>query len=136
MQSCMILKIEARPGCTITKGCCSTARETNKNKKVTFKVQQGLNFTVDVEFGFATMISVKQPEGKKKTRIVSFFMTFKTVIFVLVQIEKVIVCKKADFFFVYWVFQFEGHSTQCSKLTGKVMFKRLRKLQYVSKQCM
>ena len=98
MQSCMILKIEARPGCTITKGCCSSARETNKNKKVTFKVQQGLNFTVDVEFGFATMISVKQPEGKKKTRIVSFFMTFKTVIFVLVQIEKVIVCKKADFF--------------------------------------
>ena len=58
-----------------------------------------LNFTVDVEFGFATMTSVKQPEGKfKKTRIVSFFMTLKTVIFVLVQIEKVIVCKKADFF--------------------------------------
>ena len=96
MQSCMILKIEARPGCTITKGCCSSARETNKNKKVTFKVQQGLNFTVDVEFGFATMISVKQPEGKK-TRIVLSFMMLKTVIFVLVQIEKVIVCKKADF---------------------------------------
>ena len=34
----------------------------------------------------------------KKTRIVSFIMTLKTVIFVLVQIEKVIVCKKADFF--------------------------------------
>ena len=66
MQSCMILKIEARPGCTITKGCRSSARETNKNKKVTFKVQQGLNFTVDVEFGFATMISVKLFEGKKK----------------------------------------------------------------------
>ena len=98
MQSCMILKIEARLGYTIKKGCCSSARETNKSKKVTFKVQQGLNFTVDVKFGFATMISVKQPEGKKKTRIVSFFMTFKTVIFVLVQIEKVIVCKKADFF--------------------------------------
>ena len=53
---------------------------------------------MDVEFGFATMICVKQPEGKKKTRIVSFFMMLKTVIFVLVQIEKVIVCKKADFF--------------------------------------
>ena len=97
MQSCMILKIEARPGCTITKGCCSSARETNKNKRVTFKLQQGPNFTVDVAFGFATMISAKQPEGKK-TRIVSFFMTFKTVIFVFGQIEKVIVCKKADFF--------------------------------------
>ena len=52
---------------------------------------------MDVEFGFATIISVKLPEGKKK-RIVSFFMMLKTVIFVLVQIEKVIVCKKADFF--------------------------------------
>ena len=62
----VIFKIEARPGCTITKGCCSSARETNKNKKVTFELQQGLNFTVDVEFGFATMISVKQPEGKKR----------------------------------------------------------------------
>ena len=80
----VILKIEARPGCTITKGCCSSARETNKNKKVTFKLQQGLNFTVDVEFGFATMISVKLPEGKK-TRIVSFSMMLKTVNFVLVQ---------------------------------------------------
>ena len=72
MQSCMILKIEARPGCTITKGCCSTARETNKNKKVTFKLQQGLNFTVDVEFGFATIISVKLPEGKKNAYCVVF----------------------------------------------------------------
>ena len=94
----VILKIESRPGCTITKGCCCSARETNKNKKVTFKLQQGLNFTVDVEFGFATMISVKLPKGKKKTRIVSFSMMLKTVNFVLVQIEKMIVRKKADFF--------------------------------------
>ena len=70
----MILKIEARPGCTITKGCCSSARETNKNKKETFKVQQGLNFTVDVKFRFATMISVKQPEGKKKKRVLCRFL--------------------------------------------------------------
>ena len=62
-----------------------------------FKVQQGLNFTVDIEFGFVTMISVKQPEGKKKRVLFRFFMMLKTVIFVLVQIEKVIVCKKADF---------------------------------------
>ena len=87
----VILKIEARPG------CCGSVRETNKNKKGTFKLQQGLNFTVDAEFGFAKMISVKLPEGKKM-HIVSFFMMLKTVIFVLVQIEKVIVCKKADFF--------------------------------------
>ena len=69
----VILKIEARPGCTITKGCRSSARETNKNKKVTFKVQKGLNFTVDVEFGFATMISVKQPEGTKTAYCVVFY---------------------------------------------------------------
>ena len=62
-----ILKIEARPV------CCSWARETNKNKKVIFKLQQGLNFTVDVEFGFATMISVKLPEGKKTAYCVVFY---------------------------------------------------------------
>ena len=93
----VILKIEARPGCTITKGCCSSARETNKNKKVTFKLQQGLNFTVDVEFGFAKMNSVKQPEGKKIAYCVVFY-DVKTVIFVRVQIEKMKICKKADFF--------------------------------------
>ena len=70
----VILKIEARPGCTITKGCCCSARETNKNKKVTFKLQQGLNFTVDVEFGFATMISVKQPEVEKNAYCVLCFL--------------------------------------------------------------
>ena len=53
---------------------------------------------MDVEFGFATIISVKLPEGKKNAYCVVFFMMLKTVIFVLVQIEKVIVCKKADFF--------------------------------------
>ena len=68
----VILKIETRPGCTITKGCCSSARETNKNRKVSFKPQQGLNFTVDVEFGFATVNSVKQPEGKKNRVLCRF----------------------------------------------------------------
>ena len=90
---------------------------------------------MDGEFGFATIISVKLPEGKKKRVLCRFFMMLKTVIFVLVQIEKVIVCKKADFFCVYWISQFEG-PTQCSQLTVKAIFKRLRKLQCVSKQCM
>ena len=53
---------------------------------------------MDVEFGFATIISVNLPEGKKKRVLCRFFVMLKTVIFVLVQIEKVIVCKKADFF--------------------------------------
>ena len=41
-------------------------------------------------------------------------MTLKTVISVLVQIQKVIFC-------VYWIFQFEGHSMQCSQLTIKAL---------------
>ena len=46
-----MLKIEARPGCTRTKGCGS-AREMIKNKKVTSNLEQGLNFTVNVDFWF------------------------------------------------------------------------------------
>ena len=45
----VMLKIEAKPGCNRTKGC-SSARETNKNKKVTSKLEQGLNFTVKGDF--------------------------------------------------------------------------------------
>ena len=48
----MMLKIEARPGYTKTKGC-SSAGEINKNKKVTSKVEQRLNFTVNVDFWFS-----------------------------------------------------------------------------------
>ena len=47
-------------------------------------------------------------------------MTLKMAIFVLVQIQKVIFCNKADFFHVYWISQFEEHSTQCSELTANV----------------
>ena len=74
MQSCMILKIEARLGYTIKKkAAAARPGKRIKTKKVTFKVQQGLNFTVDVEFGFATMISVKQPEGTKNAYCVVFY---------------------------------------------------------------
>ena len=52
---------------------------------------------MDVEFGFATMISVKQPEVEKNAYCVVFY-DVKNGHFFLVQIEKVIVCKKADFF--------------------------------------
>ena len=51
-----------------------------------------------------------------------FPKTLKTVIFILVEIQKVIFAESADFFFS----QFEGHSTQCSQLIGKAMFARLR----------
>ena len=47
-------------------------------------------------FGFAMMISVKEPEGKKHD-FCRFSMTLKMVAFVLVQNQRVIFCKKADF---------------------------------------
>ena len=47
----VMVKIEARPGWTRTKGC-SMAQETNKNKNATSKLEQGLNFTVNVDFWF------------------------------------------------------------------------------------
>ena len=60
----LMLKMEARPGCTIQK---ASARETNKNKKVTSKLEQGLNFTVNGDrlLVFATMISVIKLKAKK-----------------------------------------------------------------------
>ena len=53
----VILKIEVRPGCTRTKGC-SSARETSK-------LEQGLNFTVNVDFWFCDDYICKKPEGRK-----------------------------------------------------------------------
>ena len=60
----VMLKIEARPECTVPK---ASARETNKNKKVTSKLEQGLNFTVNDGrlLVFATMISVIKLKAKK-----------------------------------------------------------------------
>ena len=46
----VMLKIEARPGCTRTKGYIS--RKQRRTKKVTSKLEQGLNFTVNGDFWF------------------------------------------------------------------------------------
>ena len=86
----VMLKIEATPGCTVQK---ATARETNKNKKVTPKLEQGLNFTVNDDFRFCNDDFCNKPEGKKGD-FCRFSTTLKTVISVLVQIQKVIFCKK------------------------------------------
>ena len=59
-------------------------------------VEQGLNFTVTVNFWFCNDDLCRKPEGKKHD-FCRFSMTLKMVIFVLVQIQKVIFCKKADF---------------------------------------
>ena len=64
------MKIEVRPGCTRTKGCGS-ARETNKNKKVTSRLQLGLNFTVNVDFWFYNDDSRKQDAMERTLRRVA-----------------------------------------------------------------
>ena len=46
-----MLKIETRPGCPRTNSCGS-AQEMNKKKKITSRLGQGLNFTVNVNFWF------------------------------------------------------------------------------------
>ena len=46
-----MLKIETRPGCTRTNSCGS-AQEMNKKKKITSRLGQGMNFTVNVNFWF------------------------------------------------------------------------------------
>ena len=56
----VMLKIEARPGCTIQK---ASARETNKNKKVTSKLEQGLNFTVNDDRLLVFVIKLKAKKG-------------------------------------------------------------------------
>lgn len=47
----VMLKIETRPGCTRTNSSGS-AQEMNKKKKITSRLGQGLNFTVNVNFWF------------------------------------------------------------------------------------
>ena len=46
-----MLKIETRPGCPRTNSCGSV-QEMNKKKKITSRLGQGLNFTVNVNFWF------------------------------------------------------------------------------------
>ena len=111
-----MLKIEPRPGCTRTKGYIS--RKQRRTKKVTSKLEQGLDFTVNGDFCFCNDDFSKQnPEGKTQD-LSRFSTTLKTVIFCsdLVQIQKVIFCKKLalNFLRLFGMSQFEGHSTQCS----------------------
>ena len=71
----VMLKIETRPGCTRTKSC-DASRETKKNKKVTSKQEQRLNFRVNVDFWFCNDDFCKKPEGNK-TWSLSFFYDVK-----------------------------------------------------------
>ena len=94
----VMLKIEARPGYTRTEGC-SLAQEMNNNKDWILLRMLTFGFAIYNDF-------CKKPEGKKHD-FCHFSMTLKTVIFVLVQIQKVICCKKRWLFYIYWISQFE-----------------------------
>ena len=86
----VMLKNEVRPGCTVQK---ASARETIKNKKVTFKLEQGLNFTVNDDFWFSNDDFCNKPEGKRGD-FCRLSMTLRTVISLLVQFQKVTFCKE------------------------------------------
>lgn len=79
-------------------------------------------------FGFCNDDFCNKAEGKKGD-FCRFSMTLRTVISVVVQIQKVTFCKKRWLFCIYRISQFDGHSTQCSQLTIMAVFARLRKLQ-------
>ena len=64
-----MLKIEARPGCTRKKACSSALVGPEKRirtKEITSKLEEGLNFTVNVDFWFCNDDFCKKPEGKKR----------------------------------------------------------------------
>ena len=86
------IKIGARPACTKTKAV-ARAQETNKNKIVIFKLRKGLNFTLNADLWFAMMTLVKILKAKKSV-FCRFPKTLKTVIFILVEIQTVIFCRK------------------------------------------
>ena len=64
---------------------------------VTSNLEQGLNFTVNVDFWFYNDNFCKKPEDKKRD-FCRFSMTSKTLTFVLVQIRKGIFQKALTFF--------------------------------------
>ena len=66
-------------------------------KSLPSKLEQGLNFTVIVDFWFCNGDFCTKTWGKKRD-FSRFYMRLKRVIFVLVQIQKVMFCKSADFF--------------------------------------
>ena len=107
----VMLKIEARSVCTRMRGCSSTPTRNKSKKKVTSKLELGLNLAVNVDFWVCKDdFNKKKPEGKNV--ICCFSMTLKTVIFVLVQIQTLIFRKNRLYFCVYWVSKFEGLSSE------------------------
>ena len=73
----VMLKIETRPGCPRTNSCGS-AQEMNKKKKITSRLWQGLNFTVNVNFWFCNKLMISIKTWSQKTWFLLFFHDVKT----------------------------------------------------------
>ena len=83
-----VVKLKSKQGQdALQQKAVARPRETNEMKKITSKLEKGIEFYCE------------WPEGKKRDFVV-FSMTSKTVIFVIVQIRKVIFCKKRSLFCV------------------------------------
>ena len=94
-------------------------------KKIISKLELGLNFAVNVDF-WVCKDDFNKKNWRQKRDFCCFSMTLKTVIFVLVQIQTLIFCKNRWYFCVYS----SHHSSEWWQLIVKVMFARLRKLQF------
>ena len=60
----VMLKIEARSICTKMRGCSSSPARNKSKKKITFKLELGLNFAVNVNFSDCNDDFNKNTEGK------------------------------------------------------------------------
>ena len=95
-------------------------------KKVTSKLEQGLNITVNA---IATMISVKETWRQQAWFFDVFYDLNNRHFCPWLNSKGIILQKLLTFLRLYWISQSEGLSTPCSQLTVKAMFERLRKLQ-------
>ena len=72
------------------------------NKKVTSKLEKGLNFVIMVEVWFFGNDFLNKYEGKKG-HFCRFSLTLKMVSFVLVQTQKTIFGKNRYVSCIYWI---------------------------------
>ena len=103
-------------------------------KKITSKLELGLNFAVNLDFWVCNDDFNKKKNWRQKCDFCCFSMTLKMVIFVLVQIQTLIFCKNRWYFCVYWVSKSEELSSEWWKLIVKAMFVQLRNLQYLKQR--
>ena len=92
-----------------------------RTKTCSSKLRKGVNVTVNVDFWFCNDDFCKRkPEGKNVIFFV-FAWCWKWSFLFLSKFKRWYFAKKTWFFRFYWISQFDGHSTQSSKLTGKTI---------------